>query len=1683
MGRWVLFFLFSLFILNPTRAQKYGNEWYDASKPYVRFGITEQGLYRIDYYVLDNFLREAGASIRLIPSSRLQIWTRGKQIPITVSDQGDDRIGPGDFLEFFGLPADGSLDSALYVKPEMQPHTRGTLISDTAYYFVTWSDNGPWLRYNNYRNNKWTAYPAASWHWRDEWKTESQLYHRGKPARVSDRDFYASEYNEAEGWGSNPMGYGISGSLPEISANFNTASYEPSGPAPQVEYCIAGITNYYNLLDHRLRVTVGNGGSERQLKDTATYGFSSIRQKATLQRSDIGNLFTQVRFRYVSIPNIPYTRYQLFYTRLRYPRKNNLDGGSSYLFRTDTASTPRLYQWSNYSNGARTRPMLYNPTSGTRIAGDFLGGGNFRSILPAQSNGSDWHLWDSLNFRWVNIHPDSVYHPVLADLPDFSGHVNQAEFVVITHPTLAGQEINDYVNYRQGRYATRLVTTEQLYNAFSYGQRHPIAIRRYASYLLDKSTATPPRFLFLVGRGYETIFLKNSKQYQQLNLVPSVGVPASDNLFTSGLKGTNYEPAIPVGRLPAEQKSEIRTYLNKVIAYESSGYAAWQKEILHMGGGASNVQAQDIRGMLEALEPYPERGIFGGNVSGFYKASTGSQAVGVKQSIINSMNSGLNLVTFLGHGSTQVTDIDMGDTADYNNQGKYPICYFNGCQIGNPCVPYGNRWVFSERMVKASRRGGIAFLAQTSISELFSVNRQMTEFYRSMFIRTYGKPLGEVVQNCIRIYQDTFSMLNRIHCQQLFLIGDPALQVSAPALPDYSVNERSIFLDPPNTYALSDSFRVAVIITNKGRKGSDSVTVKLRRSYPDGITRKDYQTRIAPFGFIDTAFITIRSKDISTKGSNLFEAEVNPDRSVSEFTYANNSTSSTRYIPGNGVNLIYPRRFAIIGADTVNLVFQPADLTVSNDQFFVELDTTPRFNSPWTRRSGAFNSEPLVQWKVALNPPGDSIVYYWRARINAGSAEGGRWSTRSFTYIRKHGTGWMQQSGFQYSNVVSDNQFQSLVIDTLSRSLRFGPLMKKLYVDAEYANKSNKGVKEGGFGSKDMNAGNCINGLVCMVFDPFKNELIPLDTSKIRPQCSGGLRWKIFGYPANEQVFYSFNMNAAADRTAFVNFVNLVPDSFYVAMFTSNWCNADQWSTQVLQALNKLGCTLMDDPSYRLSTACYVGVGKKGWKPGKAFEDVAIYNGVSGSGYASIEAELYGAASSGTMRSELIGPASSWGALHLWRKGRSNIQESAEVSVSGIASDGSEQVLIPSVTDNYSDLSGLDAKRYGYLRLNTRFSDPGDFSSMQLPNWRVLFEEVPEGTMFPVSRLGYEFYRDTLFCGDSFRLSIPFSNISALPFADSVMATTYIYKKDDRSLVLQDTLFLPPAKPGETYLYRVRQDTRALGGAYQAIIQFNPAFRQPELTLSNNSNTFSFNVVADRQNPLLDVTFDGRRIYNGEIVRANPLIRISSKDENKYLLQTDSSRFNLFLKKPGATDYVLVPIDGIEAVFKPAQNTGNKAIIDYQPRNLTDGSYSLRVQSTDMSGNQAAKDAFEVNFSIVNKNMVTNFYPYPNPFSTQMRFVFTLTGNDVPDEVTIKIMTADGRVVKQVNQDELGPMNIGNNISRWSWDGTDQFGDRLANGVYFYHVSVRKEGKSLDLYQTAGDASFKQQVGKIYLLR
>ena len=125
--------------------------------------------------------------------------------------------------------------------------------------------------------------------------------------------------------------------------------------------------------------------------------------------------------------------------------------------------------------------------------------------------------------------------------------------------------------------------------------------------------------------------------------------------------------------------------------------------------------------------------------------------------------------------------------------------------------------------------------------------------------------------------------------------------------------------------------------------------------------------------------------------------------------------------------------------------------------------------------------------------------------------------------------------------------------------------------------------------------------------------------------------------------------------------------------------------------------------------------------------------------------------------------------------------------------------------------------------------------------------------------------------------------------------------------------------------------------------------------------------------------------------------------------------------------------------------------------------------------------------------MISNLLNYPNPFSTSTAFVFTITGSDVPQEFKIQILTVTGKIVKEISKAELGPIRIGTNITEYKWDGTDMFGQKLANGVYLYRVISSLDGNRMEQFKlndgfNQGNADvmdqfFKKGYGKMVILR
>jgi hypothetical protein len=439
--------------------------------------------------------------------------------------------------------------------------------------------------------------------------------------------------------------------------------------------------------------------------------------------------------------------------------------------------------------------------------------------------------------------------------------------------------------------------------------------------------------------------------------------------------------------------------------------------------------------------------------------------------------------------------------------------------------------------------------------------------------------------------------------------------------------------------------------------------------------------------------------------------------------------------------------------------------------------------------------------------------------------------------------------------------------------------------------------------------------------------------------------------------------------------------------------------------------------------------------------------------------------------------------LH-WKPGAFD-DASDEASISVLAlREGLEDSLIFTLRNTFdTTLEHIPATQFPYLKLRYNLVDTLTRTATPLRFARILFEGIPEGALHPLAH--FSFYRDTLQQGDTFRSSVAFANISDEPF-DSLLVRLKIENQAGNGFSLEKTL--RPLPPGDTVNIDFSARARFLLGPQRLILDANPSNDQPEQYHFNNVLLRDFFVARDVRNPLLDVTFDGQHILDGDLISPAPMVIVTLKDENRFLAMRDSNSITLRLQLPDGS-LQDIPTTDPNILFFPADVTNlpkkNLVRLEWRPTFLQDGDYRLFVNGKDASGNESAGLDWSVTFKIITKSSLSSILNYPNPFSTSTCFVYTLTGVESPTHFKIQIMTVSGRVVREITEQEFGPLKPGTHQSDYCWDGKDEFGDQLANGVYLYRIVAKKaDGSNFEAFENKSiDGFFQHGFGKMVLMR
>lgn len=1652
----LVWFLLSIAFAN---AQPYGNEWINYSQRYWRFPVTEEGVYRISYTALS----QAGFPVNSISSKNIQLFARGKEIPVYIEGENDGIFNTTDFIEFYGEPNDGYLDTVLYENPTYQVNPYFSLFTDTAFYYLTYNNQFSGnQRYSAQNDNNFAAYSPSTSIINKSLKYFKDYYYGGPRVVYSTGE---PGFMDGEGY---------------VSSIFNVgSSLTFTIPTPEV-YVSGNVQLKYGLItDATGKNTVQFVFNSNLLTDSTYNDFIHIKKTYQLNAAALTGT-NSISVNSVLFPGGNSTgRIGVAFTEITYPHNCNFEDSAYFKFYlNEEFSQLKIRLDFSRFNGLSSNSIIYDVTGKYRIS-FFSNGSAFSALIPSIG----------LQHKCVIVSQSKIKNVSGIKLANANGinpgyftnyltALSNTEFLIVSNPLLA-QAANEYATYRtlKGKNAA-YVNVNELYEQFAHGiSKNPYAIRGLAAQLLNNGL--PAKYLLLYGKSIANSNNRfNNTNYNNC-LVPTWGEPASDNLITAKINTPDLVPSLATGRVSAKTNAEALDYLNKVKEFESNAPALWMKNILHFAGGTDITLNNELKGYLQGYADTLEDFYFGGKVHLFSKTTNQPIQTNVPDSVKNLINNGVSLMTFFGHAAGSSFDVSIDYATNYNNQGKYPLIVANSCYAGDIHTPSSG--TTSEDWVLIKNRGAIGFLAQVGTGLASYLNSYSTNLFNNISKTNYGNSIGSSIQNTISVLSPSASNnVLRATCLEMTLHGDPAIVLNSPDKPDFVISSGNVFTSPKNIDATTDSFTVKAVVNNIGKGYNQPVQIEYKRTLPNQNIVVS-ATQINRSLYADTAIFKFPTMAFEAGGVNKFCVTADPSNVVDEYeNYVNNKNCYDVNINSDDVFPVYPYNYSVIPNNTVTLIASTSNPLAPSRNYTFQIDTTDLFNSSFLKQTTVNASGGLVEWTLPFVLT-DSTVYFWRVAYNDGGSLL-KWKEFSFQYIPQK-SGWGQSHFFQYK----ENEFTFLDYNRNSRSLNF--------VNSSVNIQCNVVGNSAGYDTDYRIDGNIMDYAGCG-YTP-QIHIAVIDTLTFKPWLTdrnnyGNNNAFINGHsscggrttPDRLFAFAPGNPTQLQAMKAFLD--TAIPNGFYIVLFTYIHGNFGSWDNATINYLNSLGANVNNF----MGNVPYIFFCRKG--------DLTSADQVVGTSIGDIlrlDTIVSKNWNYGNMNSVVAGPASKWNSFH-WRTKsiETPSNDEAIVKIYGLKNINDDGTLLQQFPPDSLDVLSLhnyaDASLYPYLKLNFYTKDDVSLNPRQLKYWRLLHDEVPEAAVAPSIKM--ELTGNNVAAGEDVKLTLAVKNIS-MKDMDSLKIKYWIIDQNNQRIDLPYSYQGPlplirqqPLVKQDTIYSSVSIPTINYSGINNIWMEINPDNDQLEKYHFNNLFNLSFNVNRDKINPLLDITFDGVRIMNGDIVSAKPDVLITLKDENKFLAINDTALFNLYLIEPESSNRIPLFFSGnsnYELEFTPASLPANRAKINYKPVYKKDGVYQLIVQAKDASGNRSGSNEYKISYEIINKSTITEVLNYPNPFSTSTRFVFTLTGSEIPDYFKIQILTVSGKVVKEIDLTEYGSVHIGRNITEYAWDGTDNYGDKLANGVYFYKVITNINGENIEKRETQADQFFKKGFGKLYIMR
>lgn len=215
------------------------------------------------------------------------------------------------------------------------------------------------------------------------------------------------------------------------------------------------------------------------------------------------------------------------------------------------------------------------------------------------------------------------------------------------------------------------------------------------------------------------------------------------------------------------------------------------------------------------------------------------------------------------------------------------------------------------------------------------------------------------------------------------------------------------------------------------------------------------------------------------------------------------------------------------------------------------------------------------------------------------------------------------------------------------------------------------------------------------------------------------------------------------------------------------------------------------------------------------------------------------------------------------------------------------------------------------------------------------------------------------------------------------------------------------------------------------------------------------NGISDDIGPEIELFMNDESFVNGGLTNTKPLFLANLRDENGINTTGNGIGHNITLILDGNTSEPII----LNNFYEADLDTYQSGKVSYQLSDLEPGAHQITFKAWDVNNNSSEA---VLDFVVVDEEEIgiSHLLNYPNPFTTSTEFYFE--HNQVCNNlnVRVEIFTVSGKLVKTllttVHSEGFRSEGI-------HWNGRDEFGDKLARGVYVYRLGIETpDGKKAE---------------------